>query len=364
MKLGWKVFKVLEASSDLAAAPFVPGPGNFETLRRKFGACGVDGVRLEALSAAEAGFEDVVRRHAGDRRTFETMTSGAAAGAREAVSLEHRRAAYRAAVQVWGMRMESQMTHMLVRPCAVDPERVDIASMIMLSGLCRLRPGAAAAVFVNSVVTDDEDGTRVYGVSRALADEEALPHAAPLGLVGGMCEGPVDEIEVSAVTEHLYSLRLPSSMVGLTEVMHLTAATRNDGAAYRYRENASDTGSVTSFVQSPMVWQTVELALEGGVMGEGEPWVSVYADRSGRLEHPREMREDMRVDCPCVVERVDRSMEAPSGVDARAYRERLGWFYDRLGADRARFSVYRVSVQYPSMLTRLVLRFPLAARPS
>lgn len=95
-RLGWQVFRIVNAKHPLAAGAHVPAKVSLDRLIRTAGKLGVaEGVLAEVASAFD-GFEAMVRQHATSRAEFDTLISSAIPEEQERVSLESREQLYQA----------------------------------------------------------------------------------------------------------------------------------------------------------------------------------------------------------------------------------------------------------------------------
>jgi len=70
----------------------------------------------------------------------------------------------------------------------------------------------------------------------------------------------------------------------------------------------------------------------------------------------------MRLNEHVAVQRLGTPLDAPPAEGSTDYHRKLRWLYQGAGLDPSQFTLYRVQIDYPVMLTRLVLRYPMPTR--
>jgi hypothetical protein len=181
-KLSWRVLKVLSAPGPLAAGPHVPGPGALRTFFHAATKAGVNEQLVGAARLAAADFDGLVASHAGDRTVFDSMISALAESedARQ-ITMQHRRAAFRAQSHILGLQSHVQLKCVVVQP-AQDPNRVDLVRITGLLSLRHLRPNAPLAVPRISLVNDDGGALRDGPAPRILQPAAAALSDRPPGV--------------------------------------------------------------------------------------------------------------------------------------------------------------------------------------
>ena len=142
--LTWKIARVLLATDALEAIPMIPGPEGIEIYLRAFES--KDALRTHTAAVREAltQFEAVIARHFGDRAQLEVVLDGL----RTDGNLESsRRMAFKGMSGVFGLRARVRLTVHMLFPSADTPGVGDVAQLVGLAGLQRLRPIGALPVF-------------------------------------------------------------------------------------------------------------------------------------------------------------------------------------------------------------------------
>ncbi len=169
--LTWKIARVLVADSPLDAVAMLPGPEGIEIFLRALESAdtGAGGVAVASAAARHsfAVFEEIVVRHFGARTELELVLDGM----RTDGNLENsRRLAYRGLSGVVGIQATARFTVHIIGPAIEGTDRADVALVVGLAGLRRLRPGTALPVFRTS-------GSSITGLNH-----EPLMHATNDGL--------------------------------------------------------------------------------------------------------------------------------------------------------------------------------------
>jgi hypothetical protein len=105
--LAWQVFRWATADDPFATVAFIPNPEAMSKVLAASTRAGFDKRAIAGLERAYAELGTFIEHQAGDRGTFDAMIAALGNGAAPQVDLKHRRAAYRANMQIWGMSARS-----------------------------------------------------------------------------------------------------------------------------------------------------------------------------------------------------------------------------------------------------------------
>jgi hypothetical protein len=142
--LTWKIARVLLATDALEAIPMIPGPEGIEIYLRAFESKDTLRAHTAAVREALTQFEGVIARHFGDRAQLEVVLDGLRADGNLESS---RRMAFKGMSGVFGLRARVRLTVHMLFPSADTPGVGDVAQLVGLAGLQRLRPIGALPVF-------------------------------------------------------------------------------------------------------------------------------------------------------------------------------------------------------------------------
>ncbi|MEY5031056.1 MAG: hypothetical protein RL354_87 [Planctomycetota bacterium] len=142
--LTWKIARVLLATDALEAIPMIPGPEGIEIYLRAFESKDTLRAHTAAVREALTQFEGVIARHFGDRAQLDVVLDGLRADGNLESS---RRMAFKGMSGVFGLRARVRLTVHMLFPSADTPGVGDVAQLVGLAGLQRLRPIGALPVF-------------------------------------------------------------------------------------------------------------------------------------------------------------------------------------------------------------------------
>ncbi len=142
--LTWKFARVLSATDAFDAITMLPGPEGVEIYLRAFAAGGTPEQFTAELRFALKRFDALADRHFGSRAELELVLDGL----RTDGTLENaRRMAFRGMAVVFGVQARARLTAQIVQPKSSDPRRANVAMLVGLAGLRRLRPIGALPIF-------------------------------------------------------------------------------------------------------------------------------------------------------------------------------------------------------------------------
>lgn len=143
--LAWQVFRVAKAEDASASVEHIPLADAmtkfFDAARKK----GFPKHVVDHAVASYATFEAMIAQHAGSRSTLDAMIAGMGGQNNEQIDLRARRAAFRAASQLWGL--QSTLTYRCLIGGLAGPG-LDMLSVIVQGsrGLRALRPNRALPI--------------------------------------------------------------------------------------------------------------------------------------------------------------------------------------------------------------------------
>jgi len=191
--LAWKLARFVEAGDPVHAARHMPGAGGVEIVLRAAAGRGVTEARLESVRASDLALREFMRKHAGDRRSFEAMLAGS--GRDEQLELEERRTQYRAGSAIWGVRAKSQHLMLALRPSPTEEGMLDGLQVGGLLGFERLHEDVPW--IIRRLRAHDDTGARMFDVRREPLDPSGTPDPAnPAGmpLIPRFCTDPLPPI--------------------------------------------------------------------------------------------------------------------------------------------------------------------------
>lgn len=278
--LAWKIARFVEEPRALGAARHMPGSAGVEIVLRAAGAHGVAVARLDAVRGADERLRSFVRRHAGDRRSFEAML--ARGGRDDRLESEERRALYKSGSAVWGVRARAQFLVLALRPSERDPGTIDVLQLSGMIGFERLR--ADVPWIIRRLTNRTDSGASSTGFVREPLDPEGVRGEGGLPLVPRFCSGPAPEIRQFRAEDGTVYDEIAPGPVGRHGAVNFVA-----GEVYRsaipLAWSADNTeGRYTLAVRTPVEAVVFDLLLHERLAHFGEPTVGVYGlleDRPG-----------------------------------------------------------------------------------
>ncbi len=139
-KVSWQIYRMMRADHVLEMSPHIPSA---RPMRNLLEAMQKHGVALEAIAAIEeayGAFEAHVERYAGDRASFEAMTTRIIGGVTDTqIELSHRRAIFDSYRYVLGYEQNLYVSSMMIYPSAQGRKCVDTIYFRLRQNLRRLR---------------------------------------------------------------------------------------------------------------------------------------------------------------------------------------------------------------------------------
>jgi hypothetical protein len=359
-KLSWRVLKVLSAHGPLAAGPHVPGPGAVRTFLSAAKKAGVNHRLVNAARLAAADFDNLVASHAGDRMVFDSMISALAEtqDARQ-ITMQHRRAAFRAQSHILGLQSHVQLKCVIVQP-AQDPNRVDLVRITGLLSLRQLRPNAPLIVPRISLVNDDGGSLR-DGIREPLDPDAGLVDG--VALLRDFCSQPPPRFLPGPSELDPEFGELVSQGLGRGAAITFFGGHLVRSAVPRYREDGNPIGANFVRVRIPSEVLFIDLLIREDTYGPLAPFSRARAEHFGELPHLRVLDEAQELEPREPVARLGKGCSVLYTPDVPGYADLGRYVFQRLGADPERFDVYRLRVEYPLLPSTVAMAFELPEAP-
>lgn len=207
--LAWKIARFVGDPDPDSAARHMPGSAGVEIVLKAAAKHGVTKPRVEAVRLADERLRAFMRKHAGDRRSFEAML--AKGGRDDKIESEERKSLFKSGSAIWGVRARSQMLMLSLAPSRTDPDRIDV---LQLSGMFEFERLRADVPWIIRRLTNRTD----RGSSSLEFEREPLdPSGATSGgvpLVTEFCSGEIPEIRQFESDDGVVYDELAPSVVG------------------------------------------------------------------------------------------------------------------------------------------------------
>ncbi|MBM4108316.1 MAG: hypothetical protein FJ255_05815 [Phycisphaerae bacterium] len=354
--LTWKLSKVMTAHDPFASLNYIPGEQGILLALDAFAKAGASRERVENVSAAVRRFRQVIGTHADDREQFELTLESMGLFEREGRPEGGREQAYRGNSMVWGVHARTRLASMFLAP-GDAPGTVDFVLIAGLLGFRRLRPNAKWRLF-RSQLHDDKGGSlRMRPDPLDLAVRSDVPHLLP-----SFCSENMPEIEVLTGADGIEYM-LPGGPVGKQAAFDVFMGYIARGLPL-YRDETNQYGSGAAPITLPTESLVFDVLAHRDVALQVKPEVLLYGYPHGGTESPAAQTLHNRL--PCNERAVELAGPPPAVATPAVPRySRLAEFvYERMGWRPAEFTGLRVTMPFPPMSSRVVLRWPLPEKPA
>ncbi|HNQ23432.1 MAG TPA: hypothetical protein PKK06_10095 [Phycisphaerae bacterium] len=358
-KLAWRIIKVIGAHGPLAAGPHVPGPGALRTFLSAARKAGVQGRLVDAAASAAADFDQLVASHAGDRTAFDSMISSLATteDARQ-ITLQHRRAAFRAQSHILGVQTRVQLKCVVVQP-ALDPNRLDLVRISGLLSLRQLRPNAPLIVPRISLVNDDGSVNDGY---REPLDPSCDPSSGVM-LLNDFCSQPPPRFQPAPPELGPEYGELVSQGLGKGAAITFIGGHLVRSAVPRYRDEQNPIGANFVRVRIPSEVLLIDLLIHEDTYGVLAPVSRTRAEHFGELPYLRILDETHQLGPHAPVDHLGKGCSVLYTPDVPGYAELGRYVFERLGSDPEHFDLYRCRIEYPVLPSTVAVAFELPVAP-
>lgn len=296
--LAWKISRFTLGDDPCIAFKHLPGPGGVEIVVKAAQSHGVGQSRLEAARNAHAELSAFVRRHAGDRRSFEAMLAGARRDPR--AEAEEHKAYYQAGAAIWGVRASAQFLTLAIRPSETDADALDCVSLSGFVDLERLRSDVPWVL--RRLRVHNDDGSLSTSFRREPLDPTgaSVPDggARPLSLMPEYCSKPLPRIRQRlGASGWLYDELVPGP-VGRRGAVTVISGERYLSALPRFRSDDNAEGRYILTVRTPVEHVQFDLLLHPDLTNFRWPTRSVIGNLEERISSERVEGRELMPDRP------------------------------------------------------------------
>jgi hypothetical protein len=353
--LSWQVFKLLATSDALGASRFVPAA---VSMRRVFDAArerGMEPRQVEAAESAIGEFEELIRRHAGDRSNFESMVAGIAVSSdsesTKHTDLQNRKAIFKGHSYYWGMQLDTRAVTLLLHPNRDNPEKVDYGHLASMLGLKRFRPEANLLVHRYNLTNfgDPLFAPRHDVMDRASMDLCGAP------AIARFCTEPLPSFHTVTGSDGAIRSELVSETVGQKSRVDLTFGTLTHNAPI----SRTLDGSRRFVGPYPRIWLPTKLLLINLVMYRPVyPREKLYPSLKV-LGHAAQTKPGDLTDLHGLLPFSERlaylgpASTSAHTLEAPRYEEMLQFACETQDWDIEDFDIYRAKIEYPLLDTTI-----------
>lgn len=184
--LAWEIYKVAKVTDPFEVVAYIP---RAEAVHKALLAASERGFPENAIARvrkAHADFEALVKKHGGNRATFDAMIAALGRGQSDQLDFRHRRAAFRADAQLWGLQVRT-LYRAFILQAGASPTLEEAAVISGVVALRALRP-------VPSVRLGRRLVALVKSGKDATPSEQAVTDPGP-AVLKEFCTKPLPEIE-------------------------------------------------------------------------------------------------------------------------------------------------------------------------
>lgn len=346
--LTWKFARVLLAADSFEAISMLPGAEGVEIYLRAFEAAGIGRTHTDAVREALRQFDAVVARHFGDRAQLEVVLDGL----RSDGNLESsRRMAFKGMSGVFGVRARVRMTMQLIFPSAEAPDTGDIAQVVGLAGLQRLRPIGALPVFRTSSHTRSVASNLqpLFGSPEGdhtdflLRDFSSFPNAT-------VCARDLPGRKVIELSEG------PLGRIGESDLFFGTLLR---GTMNTRRKPNDASNDFVSNVSIPSESLLLDFYCHRSLLGTDSMTTSVHSTLGQPLADDDAQREQSALPIDLAPMMLEQLSEAPPVPLMPRYQEMVDFAFRATGQDIREFRLMRVALEFPPAPAAVLVKWTL-----
>lgn len=356
--LAWKLTRFTDVTDPCTAFKHLPGQGGVEIVVKAAGSLGVPTKRLEEVRQADSELRGFVRRHAGDRRTFEAMLAGARPDPR--AEAEERKAFFKAGSAIWGVRAKAQILTLALRPSQDDDTRLDCVQVSGFVDLERLRPDVPWVI--RRLRVHEDDGSQSEPFVREPLDPAGAPTIEgvdrPLSLMTEFCTQPLPEINQRlGASGWLYDELAPGD-VGRKGATTVIAGERYHGALPRHRSDDNTEGRYILTIRTPVEHVQLDLLLHPDLKNFRWPTVLVSGNLEERISSERVPGRELFPESPAESTTAGAATASSVSID---YNKLVTDAFARAGwGSPSPYRCFRAAIDHPPAPCEITLTSELA----
>lgn len=354
--LTWRLSRVIREEDAWEAVIHIPGRPSIRTLIQRLESDGAPAAKVEDVRQAMDGFERFVEVHSGNRETLEIMV-GAANRPSSPKRLElFRKQGFQAASAAWGIQARVQFSCHLMVPSS-EPDMLDLASIVGLVDLRRLRPNVPWAV-ARADAWDDEN-TEIDARPEPLWPE-CLCEGVPV--VPEFCSEPLPTFRLKRSPGGNRRFEIAEGELGYTGAATMVMAWKWPRTASVFASAPGEVGEHGLHLTTPVELAIHDLLVHTSMEFALTPQAASYSELPGGPKYPDEGPDTGRMPMPEDV--VDLGSAPPSltTLEIPRYQEMIERAAGQLGCTLGDFHGFRHRVAYPTIPTIAMLRHPLRNR--
>jgi hypothetical protein len=360
LKLAWKLARIAQSGDPFAIARHLPGAAGWRIASQ---AATAAGATQAAVARATHAFESAVAAGtawAGDRKAFDMMAAGLAAGSDMRIDVEHRRQLYLGGSYVWGVRARAAVRVDILGPSR-SARTLDCATIRGFLDVERLRADTPWQIEAPFVV--DDEGSKPVPTTIEPLDhtERGARGNAALGphFLREFCSANLPTLRATTGARVPRTLALADSEVGtegrfsvfhgsvLRAVQPVKTSRRHHGIFQMSKQ------------RTPAERTVFDLAVHRALVGDSPAAEAIlYSDLNVRQDTFHHQAKD-RIPAGLEVEHLGLGLRRARLEEHARHADLLAFAFERLGWNPGDFHLLRVNAPYPPVPSTLAFEMPL-----
>ena len=347
--LTWKFARVLLAQDSFEAIPMLPGPEGVEIYLRAFEAVRIPVRFTDAVRESMRIFDGVVARHFGDRAQLELVLDGLRLDGNLEAS---RRMAFKGMSGVFGLRARVRVTAQIITPTPTKDGSADIALIVGLAGLQRLRPIGALPLL-------RAGGTSANGMPAPEPLVCSTGSDAPDYLLRDFSSFPNATVNTKSASGGRFALELSEGPLGRIGESDLFFATITRGAISLTQRGGDAKCNLITSVSIPAEAFASDLFVHKSVRGLESMRMSIHSTLAQPLTDDEQQQQATVLPIDAAPLAVEELASGYGILGVPRYEEMIGRAFAAMGQDPAEFRLFRVALAYPPAPSALLTRWDL-----
>lgn len=354
--LASRLLKALRSTDPLAVIHRMPGPDPLRRVAAALREAGVaDDLVADVLRAIE-GYDEVIKRDAGDLSGLQAILSSWVPEAKREFEGRRLQAAYRAVSQLKGASVDVYADTVFFHPNP-DGDTIDVVWLKALVNLVRLRPGALVKLTSHRAVEDDAsarapqalDGSPITDLSASLLSRFCAPNSP--------------RVAVHPAGEQVHYI-LEDDAFGPRAAATIVTCESNRGELARYIDPARGRSAWASAEPSvPAKFLQFDCFVHEDLWGGAPPGVRVYDTAIGGIADINDPARDVdRLDVGATCEPLGKGLARARSDAVPEYHAMVEHIRAAMGWDAAPFLCYRVAQEYPLYGSQTAMTFRTVGR--
>jgi len=356
--LASRLLKALRTPDPLAVIHRMPGPDPLRRVAASLKTAGVSDEHVADVISAIEGYDEVIKRDAGDLSGLQAILSSWVPEAKKDFEGRRLQAMYRAVSQLKGASVDVYADTVFFTPNP-DGETIDVVWLKALVNLVRIRPGAIVKLTSHRAVEDDASHARA---PRSLGGAPITDLSA--SLLTEFCKPVTPQISVRPAGEHVHYI-LEDEVFGSNASATIVTCETNTGELPRYIDPARGRLAWASSEPSvPAKLLQFDCFVHEDLWGGATPGVRLYDTAIGGVADVNDPARDIdRLDVTAVCESLGRGLGRARSNDVPDYHAMIEHVRATMGWDASKYLGYRVAHEHPLFGSQTAMTFRTVGKP-